>query len=133
MLILSSSLCYSFRDYLISKEETENQIKRFQIWPSLYKQIFVQLIGNQLLWSLGCVFPRFMPVHFRLKPVCSPTELGERQPFLCTEQGSPFSPVFRHIRLQYIINDLASARILERDNIIPPGKDLCTQISAASL
>uniref|UniRef100_A0A4W4GJ20 BTB domain-containing protein n=1 Tax=Electrophorus electricus TaxID=8005 RepID=A0A4W4GJ20_ELEEL len=43
-----------------------------------------------------------------------------RKPFLCTEQGTTFTPVFRHIRLQYIINDLASARILERDNIIPP-------------
>lgn len=32
----------------------------------------------------------------------------------------PFVPVFRHIRLQYIINDLASARMLERDNILPP-------------
>ncbi|KAI5099529.1 germ cell-less protein-like 1 [Silurus meridionalis] len=47
-------------------------------------------------------------------------ELREEEPFLCTEQGLPFTPVFRHIRLQYIINDLASARILERDNIIPP-------------
>ncbi|XP_053501387.1 germ cell-less protein-like 1 [Ictalurus furcatus] len=48
------------------------------------------------------------------------SELGEDEPFLCTDQGSPFTPVFRHIRLQYIINDLASARILERDNIVPP-------------
>ncbi|TSM12515.1 Germ cell-less protein-like 1 [Bagarius yarrelli] len=48
------------------------------------------------------------------------SELGEDEPFLCTEQGLPFTPVFRHIRLQYIINDLASARILERDNIISP-------------
>lgn len=64
--------------------------------------------------------------------VGSPAELGEDEPFLCTEQGSPFSPVFRHIRLQYIINDLASARILERDNIVPPGKDPSTRITAAS-
>ena len=49
-------------------------------------------------------------------------ELGEEEPFLKTEDGAPFTPVFRHVRLQYIINDLASARILERDNILPPGK-----------
>lgn len=48
------------------------------------------------------------------------TELGEEEPFLKTEDGAPFTPVFRHVRLQYIINDLASARILERDNILPP-------------
>uniref|UniRef100_A0A8C7FMW1 Germ cell-less, spermatogenesis associated n=1 Tax=Oncorhynchus kisutch TaxID=8019 RepID=A0A8C7FMW1_ONCKI len=48
------------------------------------------------------------------------TKLGEEEPFLKTEDGAPFTPVFRHVRLQYIINDLASARILERDNILPP-------------
>uniref|UniRef100_A0A8C3AAI2 Germ cell-less, spermatogenesis associated n=1 Tax=Cyclopterus lumpus TaxID=8103 RepID=A0A8C3AAI2_CYCLU len=41
-------------------------------------------------------------------------------PFLNTEDSEPFRSVFRHVRLQYIINDLASARILERDNILPP-------------
>ncbi|XP_046900368.1 germ cell-less protein-like 1 [Hypomesus transpacificus] len=48
------------------------------------------------------------------------TELAEEEPFLKTEEGSLFVPVFKHVRLQYIINDLASARILERDNILPP-------------
>ncbi|KAL0965590.1 hypothetical protein UPYG_G00283290 [Umbra pygmaea] len=48
------------------------------------------------------------------------TELGESEPFLKTDQGAAFTSVFRHVRLQYIINDLASARILERDNILPP-------------
>uniref|UniRef100_A0A672NC52 Germ cell-less, spermatogenesis associated n=1 Tax=Sinocyclocheilus grahami TaxID=75366 RepID=A0A672NC52_SINGR len=48
-------------------------------------------------------------------------ELGyKEEPFLNTDDGMPFVPVFRHIRLQYIINDLASARMLERDNILPP-------------
>uniref|UniRef100_A0AAQ5ZLN3 BTB domain-containing protein n=1 Tax=Amphiprion ocellaris TaxID=80972 RepID=A0AAQ5ZLN3_AMPOC len=41
-------------------------------------------------------------------------------PFLKTEEGAPFRSVFKFVRLQYIINDLASARILERDNILPP-------------
>lgn len=78
--------------------------------------------------SLGCLYMfKFLTGH-----VGSPTELGEDEPFLCTDQGSPFTPVFRHIRLQYIINDLASARILERDNIVPPGKIAAlTPITAA--
>jgi len=37
------------------------------------------------------------------------------------EQGAAFRPVFAHLRLQYIISDLASARIVERDALIPPG------------
>uniref|UniRef100_A0A8C3G6W8 Germ cell-less, spermatogenesis associated n=1 Tax=Cyclopterus lumpus TaxID=8103 RepID=A0A8C3G6W8_CYCLU len=48
------------------------------------------------------------------------TDLCEKEPFLNTEDSEPFRSVFRHVRLQYIINDLASARILERDNILPP-------------
>ncbi|EGW06919.1 Germ cell-less protein-like 1 [Cricetulus griseus] len=39
--------------------------------------------------------------------------------FLETEQGKPFAPVFRHLRLQYIISDLASARIIEQDSLVP--------------
>lgn len=38
-----------------------------------------------------------------------------------TDEGVPFRSVFNFVRLQYIINDLASARILERDNILPLG------------
>lgn len=49
-------------------------------------------------------------------------DLCEKEPFLSTEEGVPFRTVFKYVRLQYIINDLASARILERDNILPPGK-----------
>uniref|UniRef100_A0A7N6ATJ6 BTB domain-containing protein n=1 Tax=Anabas testudineus TaxID=64144 RepID=A0A7N6ATJ6_ANATE len=48
------------------------------------------------------------------------TDLCEKEPFLNTEEGAPFRSVFKYVRLQYIINDLASARILERDNILPP-------------
>lgn len=55
------------------------------------------------------------------KNIFSP-DLCEMEPFLNTEDGAPFCSVFKHVRLQYIINDLASARILERDNILPPGK-----------
>ncbi|KAF3848992.1 hypothetical protein F7725_015489 [Dissostichus mawsoni] len=47
------------------------------------------------------------------------TDLCEQEPFLNTEEGESFCSVFKYVRLQYIINDLASARILERDNILP--------------
>ncbi|KAM6902113.1 germ cell-less protein-like 1 [Xenentodon cancila] len=48
------------------------------------------------------------------------TDLSETESFLNTDEGEPFRSVFKLVRLQYIINDLASARILERDNILPP-------------
>ncbi|XP_053125910.1 germ cell-less protein-like 1 isoform X2 [Hemicordylus capensis] len=41
--------------------------------------------------------------------------------FLESEQGSAFLTVFRHLRLQYIVSDLASAKIVERDSLIPAG------------
>ncbi|KAB0407566.1 hypothetical protein E2I00_005564, partial [Balaenoptera physalus] len=43
----------------------------------------------------------------------------EGMTFLETEQGKPFVSVFRHLRLQYIISDLASARIIEQDSLVP--------------
>lgn len=46
----------------------------------------------------------------------------EGMTFLETEQGKPFVSVFRHLRLQYIISDLASAKIIEQDSLVPSGK-----------
>uniref|UniRef100_A0A8C1T8C9 Germ cell-less, spermatogenesis associated n=1 Tax=Cyprinus carpio TaxID=7962 RepID=A0A8C1T8C9_CYPCA len=43
--------------------------------------------------------------------LCKRRKAGEEEPFLNTDDGMPFVPVFRHIRLQYIINDLASALV----------------------
>lgn len=62
-----------------------------------------------------------------------PADLCEKEPFLDTDDGSPFCCVFKHVRLQYIINDLASARILERDNILPPGENRNDETSAVAL
>ncbi|MGH0130817.1 UNVERIFIED_CONTAM: hypothetical protein FKN15_033834 [Acipenser sinensis] len=45
-------------------------------------------------------------------------ELDSGDAFLESEQGAVFAPVFRHVRLQYVINDLASAKIVERDAIL---------------
>ncbi|NXO78288.1 GMCL1 protein, partial [Sitta europaea] len=46
-------------------------------------------------------------------------EFGGDVAFLESAQGSAFLPVFAHLRLQYIISDLASARIVERDALLP--------------
>ncbi|KAM3659411.1 germ cell-less protein-like 1 [Ammospiza maritima maritima] len=46
-------------------------------------------------------------------------EFGGDVAFLESAQGSAFVPVFAHLRLQYIISDLASARIVERDALLP--------------
>ncbi|XP_054433406.1 germ cell-less protein-like 1 [Pteronotus mesoamericanus] len=52
-------------------------------------------------------------------------------PFLETQQGRDFVPVFQHLRLAYIICDLPSARIIDQDALIPPAwltpvyKDQC--------
>uniref|UniRef100_A0A8D2MIS0 Germ cell-less 1, spermatosis associated n=1 Tax=Zonotrichia albicollis TaxID=44394 RepID=A0A8D2MIS0_ZONAL len=49
-------------------------------------------------------------------------EFGGDVAFLESAQGSAFVPVFAHLRLQYIISDLASARIVERDALLPSGE-----------
>ncbi|NXD31191.1 GMCL1 protein, partial [Spelaeornis formosus] len=46
-------------------------------------------------------------------------ELSGSAAFLESAQGSAFVPVFAQLRLQYIISDLASARIVERDALLP--------------
>ena len=71
------------------------------------------------MWNL------FVGIHTQIFDAMSRlcfTDLCEQEPFLNTEEGESFCSVFKYVRLQYIINDLASARILERDNILPPGK-----------
>ncbi|XP_069020299.1 germ cell-less protein-like 1 isoform X1 [Embiotoca jacksoni] len=67
-----------------------------------------------------CTFTLCLTAATPTRVCLSPTDLCEKEPFLNTEEGEPFCPVFKLVRLQYIINDLASARILERDNILPP-------------
>uniref|UniRef100_H0XQ39 BTB domain-containing protein n=1 Tax=Otolemur garnettii TaxID=30611 RepID=H0XQ39_OTOGA len=45
---------------------------------------------------------------------------SEGTPFLETEQGRAFVPVFQQLRLAYIICDLPSARVIDQDALIPP-------------
>ncbi|XP_040121253.1 germ cell-less protein-like 1 [Oryx dammah] len=44
---------------------------------------------------------------------------SEGTPFLETEQGRAFVPAFQQLRLDYIICDLPSARIIDQDALIP--------------
>lgn len=44
---------------------------------------------------------------------------SEGAPFLETEEGRAFVPVFQQLRLAYIICDLPSARIIDQDALIP--------------
>lgn len=44
--------------------------------------------------------------------------------FLETENGRQFSPIFKAVRLQHIMNDVVSVRTLEADGIIPASKAL---------
>uniref|UniRef100_A0A2K6GZ72 Germ cell-less protein-like 1 n=1 Tax=Propithecus coquereli TaxID=379532 RepID=A0A2K6GZ72_PROCO len=82
------------------------------VYTALKKWMFLQLVPS---WNGS------------LKQLLTETDIWfskrkkdfEGMPFLETEQGKPFVPVFRYLRLQYIISDLASARITEQDCIVP--------------
>lgn len=45
--------------------------------------------------------------------------LGLETAFLDTAKGKPYVELFRHIRLQHVVKDLASVGILELDRVIP--------------
>ncbi|TRY68053.1 hypothetical protein DNTS_003636 [Danionella cerebrum] len=83
-----------------------------ELMKELGGEVMEQLIRSSDLFVMQVE----MDVYTAMKKV----DAGEVEPFLNTDDGVHFVPVFRHIRLQYIINDLASARMLERDNILPP-------------
>ncbi|XP_062913315.1 germ cell-less protein-like 1 isoform X2 [Mobula hypostoma] len=82
------------------------------VYTALKKWMFLQLVPSwngslkQLLTDADAWFSKHREEN------CSYNS------FLDTEQGQKFAKVFSHIRLQYIINDLTSAKIIERDMII---------------
>ncbi|OBS81051.1 hypothetical protein A6R68_20736 [Neotoma lepida] len=84
------------------------------IYTALKKWMFLQLVPSwngslkQLLTETDVWFSKWKKDF-------------EGTTFLETEQGKPFASVFRHLRLQYIISDLASARIIEQDSLVPSG------------
>ena len=61
------------------------------------------------------------------KPVplcyCSISAAGVTcEDFLSTVRGAPYATMFRGLRTQHLVNDLASVKILELDHIIPMGE-----------
>ncbi|KAK2090700.1 Germ cell-less protein-like 1 [Saguinus oedipus] len=82
------------------------------LYPAPKKWVFLQLVPS---WNGS------------LKQLLTETDVWfskqkrdlEGMSFLETEQGKPFVSVFRRLRLQYIISDLAPARIIEQDAIVP--------------
>ena len=85
---------------------------KMDVYTALKKWMFLQLVPSwngslkQLLTETDVWFSK------RRKDF-------EGMTFLEAEQGKPFVSAFRHLRLQYIISDLASARIIEQDSLVP--------------
>ncbi|XP_075457441.1 germ cell-less protein-like 1 [Ascaphus truei] len=113
---LFKELSVNMTKQLISSPDLFVMQVEMDVYTALKKWMFLQLVPSwngslkQLLTEADAWFSK------RRK------ELEENGiTFLECEQGCPFVPVFRHLRLQYIISDLASARIVERDALIPVG------------
>ncbi|KAM4677756.1 germ cell-less protein-like 1 isoform 1-T2 [Discoglossus pictus] len=111
---LFKELSINMMKQLISSPDLLVMQVEMDVYTALKKWMFLQLVPSwngslkQLLTEADSWFAK------RRK------ELEENSiTFLECEQGCPFVPVFRHLRLQYIISDLASARIVERDSLIP--------------
>nr|XP_060643080.1 germ cell-less protein-like 1 isoform X1 [Anolis sagrei ordinatus] len=110
---LFKELSISLMRQLISSSNLFVMQVEMDVYTALKKWMFLQLVPSwngslkQLLSEADAWFSK------RRK------EFEDGISFLETEQGSAFWTVFRHLRLQYIVSDLASARIVERDNLIP--------------
>ncbi|XP_042328015.1 germ cell-less protein-like 1 isoform X1 [Sceloporus undulatus] len=110
---LLKELSISLMKQLISSSNLFVMQVEMDIYTALKKWMFLQLVPSwngslkQLLSEADAWFSK------RRK------DFDDGISFLESEQGSAFLTVFRHLRLQYIISDLASARIVERDNLIP--------------
>ncbi|XP_064421598.1 germ cell-less protein-like 1 [Latimeria chalumnae] len=110
---LFKELSLGLMKQLISSPDLFVMQVEMDVYTALKKWMFLQLVPSwngpkkQLLTEADAWYSK------RRK------DLGDDITFLESEQGAPFAFVFRHLRLQYIINDLASAKIIERDAIVP--------------
>ncbi|XP_040474142.1 germ cell-less protein-like 1 isoform X1 [Falco naumanni] len=111
---LFKELSINLMKELISSSNLLVMQVEMDVYTALKKWMFLQLVPSwngslkQLLTEADAWFAR------RRK------DFGDGIAFLESEQGNAFLPVFSHLRLQYIISDLASARIVEKDSLIPP-------------
>uniref|UniRef100_A0A8D2DJ00 BTB domain-containing protein n=1 Tax=Sciurus vulgaris TaxID=55149 RepID=A0A8D2DJ00_SCIVU len=123
-------------EWLLNNLMTHQNVELFK---ELIINIMKQLIGSSNLFVMQVemdvytalkkwMFLQLVPSwNGSLKQLLTETDVWfskrrkdfEGTAFLETEQGKPFVSVFRHLRLQYIISDLASARIIEQDSLVP--------------
>ncbi|XP_003900658.2 germ cell-less protein-like 2 [Papio anubis] len=123
-------------EWLLNNLMTHQNVKLFK---ELSINVMKQLIGSSNLFVMQVemdvytalkkwMFLQLVPSwNGSLKQLLTETDVWfskqrkdfEGMAFLETERGRPFVSVFRHLRLQYIISDLASARIIEQDAIVP--------------
>uniref|UniRef100_UPI00398E8F0D germ cell-less protein-like 1 isoform X1 n=2 Tax=Pristiophorus japonicus TaxID=55135 RepID=UPI00398E8F0D len=112
---LLKELSIGLMEKLISSPDLFVMQVEMDVYTALKKWMFLQLVPSwngslkQLLTDADAWFSKSR------KETCSCSN------FLDTEQGQKFAVVFGHIRLQYVINDLTSAKIIERDMIISSG------------
>ncbi|XP_075592792.1 germ cell-less protein-like 1 [Balearica regulorum gibbericeps] len=110
---LFKELSINLMKQLISSSNLFVMQVEMDVYTALKKWMFLQLVPSwngslkQLLTEADAWFAK------RRK------DFEDDTAFLESEQGNAFLSVFTHLRLQYIISDLASARIIERDSLIP--------------
>ncbi|KAE8618732.1 hypothetical protein XENTR_v10009479 [Xenopus tropicalis] len=110
---LFKELSIGVMEQLIASPDLLVMQVEMDVYTALKKWMFLQLVPS---WngSLKQLLPEADAWFSKRRK-----EIEENITFLECEQGSPFMPVFRHLRLQYIISDLASVRIVERDCLVP--------------
>ncbi|XP_012891195.1 PREDICTED: putative germ cell-less protein-like 1-like [Dipodomys ordii] len=97
---------------LISSSDLLVMQKEVDIYTTLKEWMFLHLNPdwkgsiNQLLVNANNWLSRHM-------------ECVDNTTLLETEEGRPFQPVFKKLRFQHIICDLASTRLIEKDRLIP--------------
>lgn len=97
---------------LIASSELFVMEVEMDVYTKLKKWMFLQL---QPTWRGACsaLLPDANSWFDRSK------RESEGTPFLETQQGRAFVPVFQQLRLAYIICDLSSARTIDQDAVIP--------------
>ncbi|NXF40808.1 GMCL1 protein, partial [Nyctibius bracteatus] len=110
---LFKELSINLMKQLISSSNLFVMQVEMDVYTALKKWMFLQLVPSwngslkQLLTEADAWFAK------RRK------DFEDDIAFLESEQGNAFVSVFTHLRLQYIISDLVSAKIVEKDSLIP--------------
>ncbi|KAL5017969.1 hypothetical protein ScPMuIL_003691 [Solemya velum] len=100
-----------------------DMMKKFVTSPDLFvMQVEMDIYTMLKRWLFLTLHPTWSGEH---KDLCSDTDgffknnaKDNGRSFLQSEEGGQFTPVFKELRWQHIISDMASIKILERDNII---------------